>query len=184
MKHLNKLSILSVSVLVTAVIATVNLCCADIEQTNIGLLTFLGYNGSVPFDIAVVCTPLEDSCEFLPTTCQTSLVDNLFGVNCAPYNFTVPPGPLDLCCAEIIPTHYTAAQDLLSKAGYNGGPPFDVATGCIQVAAGSKWFAIIIFRKYTFKLKAHPSLLIDMICQEALLANTVGITCIPAAYPF
>ncbi|KAF8181695.1 hypothetical protein K438DRAFT_1767775 [Mycena galopus ATCC 62051] len=166
MKRFNKLSIVIVSVLVTSVAATVNLCCAAIEQTNLGLLTELGYTGDVPIDICEGCTPLEDSCELLASTCETSLADNTVGINCAPADFTVPPGGVELCCAQIVSTDDELAKQLLDEAGYDGSDALDVALGCIQV---SNW------------PKTHRSPLLDLRCQEALLDNVVGVTCIPAA---
>ncbi|KAJ7848911.1 hypothetical protein B0H13DRAFT_1906511 [Mycena leptocephala] len=74
----------------TPVVAAVNLCCAALQHTNIGLLTSLNYTGPMPYDIGVGCTPLGDPCELLACTCQTSLTDNLVGINCAPFNILVP----------------------------------------------------------------------------------------------
>ncbi|KAJ6460593.1 hypothetical protein C8R45DRAFT_1109001 [Mycena sanguinolenta] len=183
MKHFNKLSILIVSLRVTSIMATVDLCCADIEQVDLGLLALLEVLGySAPVNVGAVCTPSKGSCELLATACQTSFADNTIGLNCFPANFVVPPGNLELCCAQIIPTDAVLAKQLLSQAGYNGSLPIDVATGCIQVAVGSTWFVIIIFRKYAFRLKTHPSELLDVKCQEALADNLTGVNCIPTAF--
>ncbi|KAJ6456709.1 hypothetical protein C8R45DRAFT_943521 [Mycena sanguinolenta] len=111
MKQLNKLSIVIVSVLVMSVVATVNLCCAALEVTDLGLLMelgSLGYPGPEPINIAEPCTPLEG-----PWYDSTRLV-------------TVPPGGVELCCAQIVPTNDPLAEQLLSKAGYNGSIPVDV----------------------------------------------------------
>ncbi|KAJ6494540.1 hypothetical protein C8R45DRAFT_927720 [Mycena sanguinolenta] len=104
MKHFSKLSIAIVPVLVTSV-ASVNLCCADIVQTNVGLLTQLNYTGSVPIDIAEGCTPFEGSCELLATTCESSLADNTFGINCAATNVVRSPALLDYARHDSVFTH-------------------------------------------------------------------------------
>ncbi|KAJ7899459.1 hypothetical protein B0H14DRAFT_2556536 [Mycena olivaceomarginata] len=169
MKQFNKLSIVIVSVLVKSVVATVNLCCAAIEVTNLGLLRELGYTGPEPINIAEPCIPLEDSwydsiawCELLPATCQTSLAsaDNLVGINCAPFNFTVLR-TVELCCAQIVPTNDQLAEQLLSVAGYNGNVPVNIGLLFFQVGADSEC----------------P--LLDLRCQEALLDNFVGVNCGP-----
>ncbi|KAJ6558322.1 hypothetical protein B0H19DRAFT_1070845 [Mycena capillaripes] len=134
MKQFNKLSIFIVS---TSVVATVDLCCAAVQQTNLEVLKDVGYKGPEPINIAEGCTPLEDSCLFLASTCETSLAGkvNMVGINCAPAGFTVPPGGEELCCAQIVPTNYNGVEKLLSEAGNN---PLDFALPCFKVGPPSR----------------------------------------------
>ncbi|KAF7363148.1 hypothetical protein MVEN_00667300 [Mycena venus] len=158
MKPFLKLAIYAILVLVNSVAANVDLCCTAVTATNEYILDFLDYIGSTPSDLAIGCTPLESSCPLLAWTCEESFLNNTVGANCvSPGHPPVPPGSVNLCCAEVVGANYGVGNTTLDTIGYMGPRPFNVAPDCVSV---------------------DRCLLVSVACLETLANNTVGINCI------